>query len=489
MHQRVVVSLPAETSALAVPRVRSAASWLFGLLDVVIVATVGAMLAYLVIGPYDAWLFSVSGFAKPFLQSLILVSLRVAIPRPSWLSRSLRRWRTEVAAYHAALSARTSWTPAVVDALVALATTRLISKAVGFVANVLYPQFQPRGFDMPFESAKFAQTFAAWNSGWYFDIAQRGYYYSPDGQSSVAFFPLYPMLMRALAWPFGGSERALWVSGIVLSYVCFFGALVVLHRLTERVTGQREAARRTVLYIAVFPFSFAFGRVYAESLFLFMSVAAVAGAAHGRWALAGGFGALATLARPNGMLIGVPLALMALQGLGGWRDLLRRAVPLAALPVALGLHSLFLYRLSGDPLAWLHAQAQWGYSVGNAPWAAVQRLIENVEAAGIYRYVVTRQDAVYHLLHATVGLAVLALTPSIVGRLGVALGGYVLVGILVPLSGNSIEGIGRYASTLFPVFMYLGMSSSRRVHEALLIGGALWLALLIALFVTHYPVY
>lgn len=489
MHRHSVVGIPAEPSARAVPSWPPPAAWLVGLLDAAIVVGLVALVAYLLIGPFDGGLFSVSGFAKPFLQSLILVSVRVAIRRTSWLSRSLRRLRTEVAARHAALSARTPWTPAVIDALVALATTRLITKAVAFVANVLYPEFQPRGFDMPFESAKFAETFAAWDSGWYFDIAQRGYYFSSNGQSSVAFFPLYPMLMRALAWAFGGSDRALWVSGIVLSYVCFFGALVVLHRLTERVTGQREAARRTVLYLAVFPFSFAFGHVYAESLLLFMSVSAVAGAAHGRWALAGGFGALATLARPNGMLIAIPLALMALPGPGGWRDLLRRAVPLAAIPAALGLHSLFLYRLSGDPLAWLHAQAHWGYSVGNAPWAAVQHLIESIEAAGLYRYVVTRPDAVYHVLHAMVGLAVIALTPSIVGRLGVALGSYVLVGILVPLSGNSIEGLGRYASTLFPVFMYLGVSSSRRVHEALLIGGALWLALLIALFVTHYPVY
>lgn len=489
MHQRVVVSVPAGPSARAVPRPPSAVSWLLGLLDVAIVATVGAMLAYLAIGPYDAWLFSVHGFAKPFLQSLVVISVRVAIHRDTWLSQAVQRGRTEVAVRYATLAARKPWAPAVLDAAVALATTRIITKAVGFVANVLYPDYQPRAFDMPFESVEFAETFAAWDSGWYFDIAQRGYYYRPDGQSSVAFFPLYPMLMRMLAWAFGGSERALWVSGIVLSYLCFFGALVVLHRLTERVTGQREAARRTVLYLSVFPFSFAFSRVYAESLFLFMSVAAVAGAASGRWTLAGGCGALATLTRPNGMLIAIPLVLMALQGPGGWRELVRRAAPLVAIPAVLVVHGLFLYRLSGDPLAWLHAQAQWGYSVGNAPWAAVQHLIENIEATGIYRYVVTRQDAVYHLLHATVGLTVLALTPSIIGRLGTALGGYVLVGILVPLSGNSIEGIGRYASTLFPVFMYLGVSSSRRVHEALLIGGALWLALLITLFVTHYPVY
>jgi hypothetical protein len=488
MRQHSLVDAAVEPAAarIALPGV---AAVVLGLLDTMVVAAVGALLAYLAIGPFDAGLFSVSGIAKPLLQALVVISIRVPIRRSSWLSRLLGRARDTITTAHAFVDAHVPWTPAIIDAAFALAATRLLTKGIGFVANVIYPPFAPRGFAMPFESAKFAETFAAWDSGWYFDIAQRGYYFRPDGQSSVAFFPLYPMLMRALAWPVGGRERDLWVSGIVLSYACFFGALVILHRLTERMTGQREAARRTILYLAVFPFSFAFSRVYAESLFLFVSVAAVAGAGAGRWTLAGGFGALATLTRPNGMLIGIPLALMALQGLGGWRDIVRRAVPLAAIPAALGLYCLFLYRLSGDPVAWLHAQSEWGYSVGHAPWATVQSLIERLEQVGPYTYLVTRSDAVYHVLHALVGLGVLALTPSIVGRLGMALGCYVLVSILVPLSGNSIEGIGRYASTLFPVFMFLGATSSRRVHEALLIGGALWLALLVALFVTHHPVY
>ncbi|MDQ3488331.1 MAG: hypothetical protein M3468_11435 [Acidobacteriota bacterium] len=54
---------------------------------------------------------------------------------------------------------------------------------------------------MPFKREKLAQIFAGWDSGWYFDIARRGYYFDPEGQSSIAFFPLYPLLMGAVAWP------------------------------------------------------------------------------------------------------------------------------------------------------------------------------------------------------------------------------------------------------------------------------------------------
>ena len=60
----------------------------------------------------------------------------------------------------------------------------------------------------------------------------------------------------------------------------------------------------------------------------------------------------------------------------------------------------------------------------------------------------------------------------------------------MPLSGNALEGIGRYAATLFPFFLLLGaVVTSRRVHEFLLISGALLLSLLSALFATWHPIY
>ena len=40
------------------------------------------------------------------------------------------------------------------------------------------------------------------------------------------------------------------------------------------MTGSRQAARRTLLYIAVFPFSFYFGQVYSEATFLLFTVLA-----------------------------------------------------------------------------------------------------------------------------------------------------------------------------------------------------------------------
>jgi hypothetical protein len=342
---------------------------------------------------------------------------------------------------------------------------------------------------MPFESARLAETFAAWDSGWYFDIARRGYYWNPDGQSSLAFFPLYPMLMRALAWPFGGSDRALWTAGIALSYACLFAGLAILHRLTATTLRDRETARRTVLYLAAFPFAYFFTQVYTESLFLLTTVSAVAAAVASRWGWAGALGALAALTRPNGILVVVPLGLLALAGRPRGAEVARRAAGIALVPLGLAGFCAFAWRLSGDPLAWLHAQASWGYTVGNRPWVELMRLLDGLERHGLYRYFFSDPLAPYYFVHGLVALVFVALTPAVFARLGPALGAYVAVSLYLPLTGNALEGIGRYAATLFPAFMLLGTVGSRRVHEAILIGSALVLSLLASLFAGFYPIY
>jgi len=288
----------------------------------------------------------------------------------------------------------------------------------------------------------------------------------------------------------GAGERALWLSGIALSYACLWLGLAVLHRLSEDRLGGREPARRTVLYLAVFPFAYFFTQVYTESLFLLTSVSAVAAAFASRWGWAGAFGALAALTRPNGILVAVPLGLLALASRPRPAELLRRAAWLSLVPLGFAGYCGFAWQLSGDPLGWLRAQSQWGYSVFNRPWVELSRLLDGISREGLYGYFFSDSLAPYYFAHGAVALALVALLPSVFRRLGLALGAYVAVSLYVPLSGNALEGIGRYAATLFPVFMLLGSRvRSQRLHEALLVSGALLLSLFSALFASWRPIY
>ena len=249
------------------------------LLDVVIAVYGGMLGLILVTGGFHMGWLSATNIAKPVLVLILAVPARLAMEPPSWITTSLvsvdlkKRYAGVLA--HLPVSVR--------DVAVALLITRPAAFAAAFIVNILVTPHAYRQFSLPFEHQKWIEIFAAWDSGWYFDIAKNGYRYSADGQSAIAFFPLYPLAMRAVAWTLGGSDRAFWLAGILISCVAFTCALIALHRFTMRMFGDREVARRAVLYLAIFPFSFFFSRVYTESLFLLASVVAIASADEGRW--------------------------------------------------------------------------------------------------------------------------------------------------------------------------------------------------------------
>jgi hypothetical protein len=147
---------------------------------------------------------------------------------------------------------------------------------------------------------------ARWDSVWYLRIADSGY---GDSAPRAAFFPLYPLLVRAVATPFGASEGALLVAAYALSLAAFVAALFLLHRLTELELGRR-VARPTLLLLAVFPAAVYFGAPYSESLFLLLAVGAFYAARSGHWAWAGTCAGLASGTRSAGLLLLIPLAML-----------------------------------------------------------------------------------------------------------------------------------------------------------------------------------
>lgn len=456
-------------------------------LDALIVAYACGLASIALVGGAELGLFSFHQPEKPLLALMLLVPTRLAIGGHSGFADAIRAAVDRLTTTWAALRPRIA--DGLLDTVVIVSAERVASTTVAFLANLTFAPAMRRGFSMPFENAKFAEIFAAWDSGWYWDIATHGYYFRPDGPSSIAFFPLYPMLMRLAAAPFGGGDRATWIAGILVSLLAYVGALVALHRLAMRLSGSREAARRTVLLVVVFPWSLFMTRVYSESVFLLTSVLAISAAYDRRWWYAGVWGALATLTRPNGILIALPLVILAMSDRPGIRPLAMRAAALTPIPLAFAGFCAYVYALSGDALGWMAAQSHWGYSLGHPPWQQLQRVLGVFADAGAYDYFFTSKLAPVELLQATTALLFVVLTPVIFQRLGAAMGAYVLVSLLVPLSSNTLEGLGRYASVLFPAFIVVGSLTTQRAHEAMVMICLVFHTLLLCFFVTWQPIY
>ena len=186
---------------------------------------------------------------------------------------------------------------------------------------------------------------ARWDSDWYLVIAQGIHVSGALATTRTAYFPLYPLVLRAVAL----TQAPLIVAGVLVSLVAFLLALYGVHRLTMlelegagagALAGSRRAggthgahgagsrfgfgaadermaartARFTVLALAFSPMAFYFSAVYSESLFLALTVAFFWCARQGRWALVGMLGALAGATRSTGLVLILPALLLYLYG-------------------------------------------------------------------------------------------------------------------------------------------------------------------------------
>lgn len=299
----------------------------------------------------------------------------------------------------------------------------------------------------------------------------------------TAYWPLFPFLEHMLGPIFGGDYG---LAGIVIANASFFGVLVVLRGLAERELDA-PAARRTALYLAIFPTAFYFFAPYSESLFLLASVGVLAALQQRVWWLAGVLGAAATLLRSMGLLLLLPFAVELLQALwlqkarwwlGGWALLM---------PATVGIFSGYLTLQHRDPLAFVHAEGYWGRSL-QAPWTTL------AFSVGELRHL-SGQDVIastHLILNLGAVLVFLALAMVTLRTLPLSYGAYTLVVVLYfllfPVASPIyvLQGDGRYVLMLFPAFMVLGRWGHHAwLHEALLVVMLPLLAVLSAHFLLH----
>ena len=371
---------------------------------------------------------------------------------------------------------------------------RLLSAVIAWLANLFLTPYQPAQTTMFGRPSAFWDPFTRYDSGWYFQIARNGYLFVAGGPSvgvgkagKIAYFPLYPLLMRFAGRLFGHTDADVYLGGILVSWIAFALAMIALFHLA-RLDLPRRQAGRAVLLTAIFPFAFFFGMVYTEALFLLLVVLAFWAFRTRRWIAGGICGGLATATRVTGILILLSLAWIAWRNAQTPRD---RALALAGLllvVMGIGAYSIYVYQLSGNPFEWASSITRWGYHPGGGPWTAPAHLIGRL-VTHPYRYFTTDPMALYDTLYGVTGILFLVCVPFVWLRFGAAYGLFMLLSLWLPLSSGVFEGMGRYCAVLFPAFIWLASIRSRAVFAALVAVFALFYVLGLALFTTLHPLF
>ncbi len=319
-----------------------------------------------------------------------------------------------------------------------------------------------------------SRRLGSWDGGYYLRIARTGYPralpHGPGKPSRVAFFPVYPSLIRAAHWFVPGSAL---VAAVAVSLIAGLVAAGLIAVLAERVllplvdpVTARRAALIVVAAWSVEPASFVLSMAYSEAVFTALAAGCLLALVARHWWTAGVLALFAGATRPTGIVLAGCCAVAAAGELSAWRDRDRdrsasAARPAVVLFAATGLAPLgavafivWIGRRIGHPDAWFVAQRQGWQVYTDGGRYVVQKVAQYA------RHPAARPSglAVIAVLVAALVLTVLMLRD----RPPLVLSGYALALVVLTLIVHGAFGsIPRFLLPAFPLLLPVGTRAAR----------------------------
>ncbi len=328
----------------------------------------------------------------------------------------------------------------------------------------------------------------------YLTIAGNGY-----TTVNARFFPLFPIVIHVVSSFFGGGPpfgRTYFFTAFFLANICFLLSLFFFYKLV-RFDYPFATAFWSIIFLLVFPTSFFFIGIYAESLFLLLSLLAFYFARKRQWVLASIFGLLLSLTRIVGISI-LPILLyeffkeehvlsaLRKKDKKEYLELCKKSIALFCIPFGIMGFAVFNFIRWGNTLYFVHAQGD----LGNGRSTSVVVLFPQT----IFRYfkilttVSVSQYEWWIALLEIVVFFVVSLLLYIGWKKGIRFS-YILFAILcflIPVSTGTFSGLPRYSAVLFPLFITLALLKSKIVKATYFFISLILLFLLLLLFSRGY---
>lgn len=372
--------------------------------------------------------------------------------------------------------------------------TRLLLVIATYISFVLF-SLPPHVYSAPPPGVmSFLAAWNHWDATFYARIAQYGYVNTP-AYRDPAFFPLFPLLVKAVALLLG--NHAFPLAAMFVSNLALFGSLYILYQIAVDALGE-EVGWRTIAYLCLFPTAFFFFAGYNESLFLFFSSSTLFALRRQKWLLAGALGGLAALTRSAGALLVFPYLYELWMArdesqtglLSQLKGLILKAIPIVLIPMGTLLYCLYCWKAFGDPLAFATVQKYWMRAF-TLPWVGIfDALVQlfYVQPFGTFTEVHTLID-----LSATLGFLVLAffswrrLRFSYTLWLGILLLYMLLSSAVLSPNSDILASNQRFVLEMFPGFITLAALGVKhpRLHQIVIVLFPFLQAILASLFVAN----
>jgi hypothetical protein len=299
-----------------------------------------------------------------------------------------------------------------------------------------------------------------WDAGWYMQIAEHGYGSDGGLQGSIAFYPLYPWLIRLMHVVIHNYPVA---ALMVSSLVTLLGGLV-FYRLARFEFG-RSVALWSLITLLLFPTGYFLHAPYTEGLFLLLSVGAFYAARCGNWALAGWLGGAAALTRTPGLLLLPALLVEWYSQPLAERKVWPQAVWLGFIPLGWMIYLLINVQVYETPLAFMSAQeVHWKVTLA-WPWVSLEKAL--VRTRFLTQLVSLKEGFIHGGAHlGAVLLLLIGLFWSLL-RLRYSYTVFLLLVTMQVTSLNFLLSTPRLMLSGFPLFFMLGHVAQNKILRLL----------------------
>lgn len=309
-----------------------------------------------------------------------------------------------------------------------------------------------------------------YDSGWYMKITERGYSYNGDNliEQPVVFFPLYPLLSRAVRFLFDAGDASV----LIVSNLSILIAAPLFFKLVREDYGE-EVAVGALALMSFFPTAIFFSAGYAESLAFLLIVAFFLLLKRERFLWASACCGLALATRFTNLVLLLPLAweLWRARSLD-WKKLaLNTVLYMAFATSGLWLYMIYLWARFRSPLAFLTGQHAWQGGETGSNLIRALTLQPFAYLAGIWQ-----QGPNPNTLDPWFFLLFLFTLLLFRKKITVSYLLYALGLLLVPYvtrTGGSLEfqSMTRYILLAFPVFIIMGQLFIKRLWLGVAVAG------------------
>ena len=311
-----------------------------------------------------------------------------------------------------------------------------------------------------------------WDAGHYLDIANEGYTNEIDRRFDIAFFPLYPLLIRILMIVTNNDV----FSAFFVSAVATIAVGILFYKLVK-LDFSEETAFSSVRFLFIFPTVYFLHIAYTESLFLALIIGSFLAARKEKWLFAGILGFLACTTRINGLILFLALPIeMFLQ----WRENGKFKIQwfwICLIPLGFIVYLGINFYVTGDALTFLQVQRENFQRSLNYPWIGGWKLVQTIRFQTNANSVMM---ALQELIFIALGFFSIIAAWKYLRKSYVV---WIAANWLLFISQTWILSVPRYTLTLFPMFILFAIAAKNRLAYSFI---TTWSILFLALFIISF---